>query len=260
MKLENKRVLLSGASGGIGWAIAEKLAAVGAHLLLQGRNEDKLRQLQLALPGTHQRVVADTNTPAGRACVLQSCQQHGLDVWINAAGVQDFKFFTDQDSELIQLMLQTNLLSPILLAQGLLPLLQQRSDAAIVNIGSTFGSIGHPGFVAYCASKFGLRGFTEALQRELADSHVRVLYFAPRATRTDLNSMAVTTLNEALGNRVDSPRQVAEELMSLLASKRKLRYMGWPENLFVHINALFPGIVHKALIKKLPLIRHHAQS
>lgn len=260
MKLEDKQVLLSGATGGIGWAIAETLAAAGAHLLLQGRNEDKLRQLQHALPGTHERVVADLNAPAGRAHVFQSCQKKGLDLWVNAAGVQDFQFFADQDSELIQQMLQTNLLSPVLLTQSLLPLLQSSQDAAIVHIGSTFGSIGHPGFVAYCASKFGLRGFTEALQRELADSPVRVLYLAPRSTHTDLNSLSVIALNEALGNRVDSPQQVAKELMALLAGKRKHRYMGWPENLLVHINALFPGIVHKALIKKLPLIRHHAQS
>lgn len=260
MKLENKKVLLTGAAGGIGWAIAEQLAAAGACLLLQGRNEARLRQLQLALPGTHSLLIGDLNTTAGRSSVTQGCQQHGLDLWINAAGVLDFQLFGDQDSDAIQQMLVTNLLSPILLCQDLLPLLEQSKEAAIVNIGSIFGSIGHPGFAAYCASKFGLRGFTEALQRELADSSIRVLYLAPRATHTDLNSMAVTALNEALGNRVDSPHAVAKELMDLLASSRKHRYMGWPENLFVRLNSLFPSLVHNALVKKLPLIRRHAQT
>ncbi|HKX56867.1 MAG TPA: SDR family oxidoreductase [Xanthomonadales bacterium] len=260
MKLQDKQVLLSGATGGIGWAIAERLAEAGAKLLLLGRNETRLKQLQLALPGEHRICVVDLNSASGRAEVLQQCQQEGLDVWVNAAGVLDFQLFDEQDAELVQQMLTTNLVSPILLAQSLLPLLQQRESSVIVNIGSIFGSIGHPGFAAYCASKFGLRGFTEALQRELGDSGVRVLYLAPRATHTDLNSMAVTALNEALGNSVDSPHQVAQELMNLLAGSRKHHYMGWPERLFVRINGLFPGVVHQALVKKLAIIKHHAQS
>ena len=259
MQLKNKQVLLSGASGGIGWAIAESLAEAGANLLLLGRNEKKLFELQQSLPGDHHIIIADLNTSEGRGKIAQSCLQHGLDLWINAAGVMDFQLFENQHSDQLQQMLLTNLVSPILLTQNLLPLLQRRKDAAIVNIGSIFGSIGHPGFAAYCASKFGLRGFTEALQRELADSGIRILYLAPRATHTDLNSMAVTALNEALGNRVDSPQKVAQELMNILASKRKHRYMGWPENFFVRINALFPSLVHRALVKKLPIIRHHAQ-
>jgi short-subunit dehydrogenase len=260
MQLQGKQVLLTGATGGIGWAIAEKLAEAGARLWLVGRNEDKLRQLQLALPGEHHSLPADLNHPEGRAAVVQACRESGLDVWVNAAGVLDFQLFDGQDNEQVERMLTTNLVSPMLLAHGLLPLLQQRQDAVLVNIGSIFGSIGHPGFAAYCASKFGLRGFTEALQRELAGSNVRVLYLAPRATHTDLNSMAVTALNEALGNSVDSPHQVAKELMKLLSGSRKHRYMGWQERLFVRINSLFPGVMHSALVRKLPIIRHHAQS
>lgn len=260
MKLQDKQVLLSGATGGIGWAIAQRLAQAGAKLLLLGRNETKLNHLQQALPGEHRVVVADLNSTSGRAEVLQRCQQTGLDVWVNAAGVLDFRLFDEQDADLVQQMLTTNLVSPILLAQSLLPLLRQRENSVIVNIGSIFGSIGHPGFAVYCASKFGLRGFTEALQRELADSGVRVLYLAPRATHTDLNSMAVTALNEALGNSVDSPHQVAQELMNLLAGSRNHHYMGWPERFFVRINGLFPGVVHQALVRKLAIIKHHAQS
>jgi short-subunit dehydrogenase len=260
MDLSDKQVLLCGASGGIGWAIAEQLAKAGAQLILVGRNEKKLRELQLSLPGAHRVIIADMNQPGGREKVVQSCQQFGLDLWVNAAGTLDFQLFDQQDGEQIQQMLMTNLVSPMLLCQGLLPLLQQRPSSTIAFIGSIFGSIGHPGFAAYCASKFGLRGFAEALQRELDDSDVRVVYLAPRATHTDLNSLAVTALNEALGNSVDSPEKVAEELMGILASKRRHHYMGWPENLFVRLNSLFPGLVHKALVKKLPLIRHHAKS
>ncbi len=170
----------------------------------------------------------------------------------------DFRLFEEQDAGAIEQMVLTNLLAPMLLCQQLLPLLKQREAAAIVNIGSIFGSIGHPGFTAYCASKFGLRGFTEALQRELHDTSIRVSYLAPRATRTDLNPAAVTALNEALGNATDEPERVAEELLKVLGDKRRQRYMGWPENFFVRLNSVFPGVVHSALARKLHIIRHHA--
>jgi short-subunit dehydrogenase len=258
MQLENKRVLLTGASGGIGQAIATDLDKNSARLLLVGRNEEKLQQLQRSLNGDHQIMVADLNAVDGRAAVVSACQEEDLDVFISAVGVMDFQFYEKQDSDCIEKMMATNLVSPILLCHQLLPLLLKQPQAAIINLGSIFGSIGHPGFTAYCASKFGLRGFTEALQRELADTNVKVAYLAPRATRTDLNSSAVTALNEVLGNATDAPQKVANELMGILAGKRKQRFMGWPENLFVRVNSLFPGVVHNALVKKLPIIRHHA--
>jgi len=258
MQLKNKQALLIGASGGIGQAIAAELDKQSVRLLLVGRNQIKLKQLQQSLSGDHQLIIADLNTAEGRATVVESCQKEGLDLYISAIGVLDFQIYEKQDSARIEQMMATNLVSPILLCQQLIPLLLKRPSAAIINIGSIFGSIGHPGFTAYCASKFGLRGFTEALQRELADTAIKVAYLAPRATRTDLNSTAVTALNEALGNATDSPEQVAGALMKILAGNRKQRYMGWPENLFVRVNGLFPGLVHNALVKKLPIIRQYA--
>ncbi len=259
MQLENKRILLVGASGGIGQAIATELDKQSARLLLVGRNERKLETLQQSLDGDHQLIIADLNSGQDRAKVVEACQKEGLDIYISAVGVLDFQFLEKQSNDRVEQMLATNLVSPILLCQQLIPLLLKQKQAAIVHIGSIFGSIGHPGFSAYCASKFGLRGFTEALQRELADTAIKVAYLAPRATRTDLNSSSVTALNEALGNATDSPQQVAAELMGILAGKHKQRYMGWPENLFVRVNSLFPGIVHNALVNKLPIIRRHAE-
>lgn len=258
MRIHNRQALLTGATGGIGRAIAQRLASAGARLTLVGRNREKLESLRADLAGDHRVVVADINTAAGRAAVLRQCSEDGLDLYVNAAGVMEFQLYDRQSSEWIERMVATNLLSPMLMSQELIPLLRQRTESAIVHIGSIFGSIGHPGFTAYCASKFGLRGFTEALQRELADTPVRVFYLAPRATRTDLNSSAVTALNDALGNATDSPEQVAERLMNALAGRKLQSFMGWPEKLFVRLNGLFPGLVHNALVKKLPVIRRHA--
>ncbi|MDP4916304.1 MAG: SDR family NAD(P)-dependent oxidoreductase, partial [Haliea sp.] len=83
--------------------------------------------------------------------------------------------------------LELNLMVPMLLIQGLLAALQAR-QGWVVNVGSAFGSIGFPGSAAYSASKFGLRGLTEALRRELAGTGVSLHYLAPRATATEINA------------------------------------------------------------------------
>ncbi len=260
MNLNNSTIVLTGASGGIGAAVANVLAQQGAKLLLVGRHADSLHALAAQLPGEHHPVVADIASDSGRQVIVDQCTQAGgIDLLVNLAGTLDFRLFEQQPETVIEQIITTNLLSPMLLTRHLIPLLKTRPEAAIVNVGSTFGSIGHPGFTSYCASKFGLRGFTEALRRELADTSIKVFYLAPRATATNLNSDAVTALNKALGNKTDSPQQVAAALLQLVSSNRHQHFMGWPEKLFVRINALFPGIVHSALVKKIPLIRKYAE-
>src|SRR5690606_32399913 len=142
--------------------------------------------------------------------LLQFCQQQGgIDVLINNAGISQFALCQQQQfSEQVTI----NLLVPMQLCQLFLPELRRRKGQ-ILNVGSAFGSIGHPGFSGYCATKFGLRGFTEALQRELSGSGVQVKYFAPRATETDANSPEVVQLNHKLGIHMDNPAWVAEQLV-----------------------------------------------
>jgi short-subunit dehydrogenase len=258
--LTEKRIVLTGASGGIGEAMALALAAEGAHMLLVGRQQDKLEALKQQLAGDqHHCVCADLATETGRAALLQACQREGIDMLINNAGISDFALLEEQGPEALTRIIELNLTSPMLLIQALLPLLKQRKNATIINIGSTFGSIGHPGFSAYCASKFGLRGFTETLRRELSDSAVTVHYLAPRATLTSINTGPVVAMNKELGNRMDTPAVVVKALLKLIAKKRGSNgYIGWPEKLFVRINGLLPTLVDKALGKQLATIRRHA--
>ena len=129
----------------------------------------------------------------------------------------------------------------------------------MINVGSTFGAIGYPGFAAYCASKFALRGFSEALRRELADTNVRVLYFAPRATRTPMNAPSVVAMNDELGVAMDDPEKVAAELLQVIRHEQEERYLGWPERLFVRLNGLLPRVVDQALRKQLPIIQRFAR-
>ena len=257
-------ILLTGASGGIGNALAHSLAARGHRLLLQGRNKMALEQLCDSLPGQHrhQVLIADLCDRQQRAALMQTCSAlpGGVDVLINNAGVARFALLADTDDTAMHSILETNLLVPMALTRDLLPLLQRSHHSAVINIGSAFGHIGHPGFSIYGASKSGLHGFTEALRRELGDCQVKVHYLAPRAVDTSLNTEAVVSLNRALGNRSDSPQQVARQCVTLLEGRRSARrFMGWPERLFIKINALLPSLVDGALVKKMPVIRRFAE-
>lgn len=260
MNLSHKTILVTGATGGIGREVSRLLAAQGARLVLNCLNTELLDKLAAELGPAHRRISADVATSQGRDAIVDACQTAGgIDAIVNLAGILDFDLFVHQPVSVIETLLMVNTVGPVLLTRQLLPQLLARPASRIVNVGSIFGSIGHPGFVAYCTSKAALKSFSEALARELADTHVSVAYIAPRATRTALNNDRVTGLNIALGNKSDEPSVVAREIVKLLAGDRPLRYLGWPEKLFVYINAVLPALVHSALVRKLPLIKKFAQ-
>ncbi|MBN7818605.1 SDR family oxidoreductase [Bowmanella yangjiangensis] len=259
MNWSTQLCLLTGASGGIGQAIARTLAEAGVQLILQGRNAQALQTLADSLPGTHQIVVADISSSQGRDELLKELARFpNISMLINNAGIAPFGELQSMSDEDLEQTIQTNLLAPMALIRALLPTMKKHSEAYIVNVGSTFGSIGFACNSLYCASKFGLRGFTEALQRELAGSSVKVFYLAPRATQTAINSDDVVAMNKALGNQVDSPELVAQALKTQLQQGERRKFIGFPEKLFVRINGAFPALVDNALVKKLPIIKKFA--
>ena len=256
MNLENSHVLLTGATGGIGQAIARELADKGAYLTLVSRDYDRLKAFADTLPGVNHVVAADLSTQEGRAhlmCKLDEISEP-VDLLLNNAGVSELSLYENQSEENIERIMNTNLLAPMLLTRLVLPRLRQ-TGAQILNMGSIFGSIAYPGFASYSASKFGLRGFSEALSRELSDSNIVVQYAAPRATRTALNSARVNALNTRLGNHTDEPAVVARRICAMIESSRKTLYIGWPEKLFVNVNSLCSTLVDRAIRSKLPVLK-----
>ncbi|HEY8331663.1 MAG TPA: SDR family oxidoreductase [Pseudomonas sp.] len=261
MQLPECRILLTGATGGIGQQLAERLCAGGAHLLLVGRQAARLEQLVAQSHGRAESVCADITSSAGRDAVLQAARRFGgINVLINAAGVNHFSMLEQHDEEALAALIQLNVTATLQLTHRLLPLLRQQQRALLVNIGSTFGSIGYPGFTAYCASKFALRGFSEALRRELADTRVKVMYIAPRATRTEMNEQSVVAMNTELKVAMDAPALVADAVVAAIGRESEELYLGWPEKLFVRLNSLLPRVVDQALRKQLPIIQRFARS
>jgi short-subunit dehydrogenase len=261
MQIHGKNVVLTGASGGIGNAIAHALDAAGANLLMTGRDAAALDKLQKQLRGGHRVLATDLCTEPGRRQLVDAASAFGADLLINNAGAGQLSLLEDTGSADLEHLVAVNLLAPMLLCKGFLPILRERPAATIVNIGSILGSIGYAGSAVYCASKFGLRGFTEALRRELADTAINVVYLAPRATDTALNNSSRQALNRELGTAVDTPQQVAAHVVEAITHpERGHRFIGWPEAFFVRLNSLLPAVVDKALRAKLSTIQRHAHT
>ena len=263
-RIGTHRIVLTGASGGLGQAFALALAPDAVSIVLCARDSARLEALKNKLQALHpdlsvKCVHGDLLDADVQSRILTAASDSGepIDLLINAAGASDFCSFEQVDTATMQRLIGINLLAPIAITQRLLPLLRSAPRAQIVNVGSIFGDIGYPGFALYCATKFGLRGFSQALRRELSDTQVRVRYFAPRAVRTALNSPAVNAMNEELGNAQDAPDVVAQALLRFLDDGTWERRLGFPERLYVWLNHLVPSLNDRAIRGQLGVIRKH---
>ncbi len=269
LKHENhaKTCLVTGASGGIGGAIANILGENGYTVFIQGRQQNKLQQRKLTMTGNCEILLGDLNKQEDRANILElAFANQPIDLLVNAAGISSFVAFEESKPELINQLIQTNLVTPMLFTHEFLAKSKASNKYSsgtetlnVIQVGSAFGYIGYPGFSAYSASKFGLRGFTEALAREYSDTKIRFAYFAPRATNTGINTASVDDMNQALGNTMDSVDVVAKTFLTFLNSHKREQVVGWPEMFFARVNGLMPTLVDNAIESKLSIIKRYLQ-
>ena len=255
MKLAGCRTLLTGAGSGIGRSLAIILAARGARLVLVGRHAGRLDATVCAIRasgGEACAIVHDLGDPGahGQLADAAAASLGGLDLLVNNAGVSSFREFASENPAAIEDLVGTNITAPMLLTRAVLPAMLAAGSGHIVNVGSILGSIGFPHFAAYSASKFALRGFSEALRRELAGSGIGVSYVAPRTTRTAINPELVYELSADGGGAVDEPDAVAALIADAIAAGRDELYIGWPEKLAVRLNALLPRLIGQVLAKQ----------
>lgn len=261
MNLQGKRILVTGAAGGIGRELCRLLAERQARLYLVDRDQRAVAQAAQELPVDAIASAADITCAEDRDAVVDQMRKAfgGIDVLINLAGILDFKRFQDSDAATLQRITQVNIEAPMQLTRAVLPDMLAQGGGRIVNIGSMFGSIGFPCFAAYSASKFALRGFSQALRRELAGSGVGVTHVSPRAVKTPLNPEVVHLMAQRGMMRMDDARWVAGQIVRAIEKDRQEAYLGFPEKLFARINAVLPGIVDQGIARQLPDILAYAQ-
>lgn len=264
-RLNQARIILTGAAGGIGREIAKQLISNQCKIGLVGRNKSKLDELaeQLRSKGADVLViVADITKQAERQTIIDImiAQYKGIDMLINNAGMMSFKGLEQESDENIEAIFQTNVIATMQLCRAALPYLRQSKQAHIANIGSTFGSIAFSYYTAYSASKFALRGFSESLRRELMDTDIKVSYIAPRAVKTSLNSDKVFAMAKKINMAMDEPEDIAKKVINALNKCKKDVYFGFPESFFVRLNMLFPRLVDRALSGQNKVMKQYCDS
>ena len=199
--LSGASVLLCGASGGIGRALANELDVRGAQVAAVGRDAGRLE----SVPAARGHLVLDLRDPAAceAAVALAVGEDDGLDVLINAVGISAFGAATELSPEAMRELLDTNVLVPMLLARAALG--RMAPGGTIANLSGILAETGRAmaGMAAYAATKAAVRGFDESLAREARRVKVRVLDVRPPHTETGLAGRAIAGSAPALGTGLD---------------------------------------------------------
>jgi NAD(P)-dependent dehydrogenase (short-subunit alcohol dehydrogenase family) len=214
--LQDKVVVVTGGSRGIGLAIARACASEGARVVLLGRNGGVLRKAAIQVPGALP-IVADVTRPehVSRAFREVKNQLGRVDVLVNNAGVFTYKPFAKTTLANWRLNLETNLTSIFLATQAVLPLLARSTSPHLVNILSISSRSAFPNCSAYTASKFGALGLTRVLAQELREQGIRVTAILPGATNTRLIDEFEFPVHR---DQIVQPEDVAAAVLAALAT------------------------------------------
>jgi len=243
MNIQGKRILLTGATGGIGMAIARQALAGGAKLLLTGRQRAVLEQLAQDLGGKAAGVevaVADLSVAAELDRLIAAAGQ--VDILIANAGLPGTDEITAYSPEEIETLLKVNLHVPILLARALLPGMTQRGEGHLLFISSIAGKVPSPLSSLYSASKYGLRGFADCLRMDLDGTGVGVSTIYPGMIR-DAGMFANSGATLPKGTPSNTAQEVAES--TLRAIERNLASVNVASpviGLGVHLAHFSPGL------------------
>jgi NAD(P)-dependent dehydrogenase (short-subunit alcohol dehydrogenase family) len=216
MNFEEKKVLITGGSSGIGKAIIAKLYSLGARdFAVMGRDMHKMEMLGAEFPAARfvylQGDVSNLEDIKSSIEII-SRQWNALDILINNAGVVSAGPLEEISDEDIIAQQNINTTGLILLTKHALPLLKKSSDAAIMNVSSGLGLIGMPFYAPYAATKAAVRQFSEALRRELAGWPIHVMTVYPTATDTPM-------MRTASASGMDTPEMVADRAVEGLIGK-----------------------------------------
>jgi NAD(P)-dependent dehydrogenase (short-subunit alcohol dehydrogenase family) len=246
LKLKGRTAVITGAAGGIGRAIALSLARRGCHLALADIDDAGLARTAAEIRGNQDQDQANlrisrhhldvSDRAAVSALPAQVTAEHsGVDVLVNNAGVALGGTFLEVAESDFDWLFGINFWGIVQMTRAFLPLLQKSEEARLVNISSLFGLIAPPGQTAYCASKFAVRGFSEALRHELAGTGIGVTVVHPGGVATSIakNARLPSSLSEEeLAKRrkffdsvLTMPPEIAGEIIVRGVENRKPRVL-----------------------------------
>jgi len=246
--MSSRVVIVTGASSGIGEATARAFGARGDRVVLVARREDRLRQVAASLPDSLP-IPADLTKPEEPLRIVDAAAaRYGqIDVLVNNAGLGRYNWIDMLDVEDVRAEVAVNLLAPILMARAAVPLMLRRGRGVIINVSSIAGLIATPTTSIYNATKFGLRGLTEAFRRELGPQGIAVCGIYPATVegtefRRDRRPSTGYLMPKWLRISTDT---VAAAIVALADRPRPFVVLPGIFRIAVVINALAPGLIDR---------------
>ncbi|WP_066649802.1 MULTISPECIES: SDR family oxidoreductase [Sphingomonas] len=238
MKLEGKRALVTGGTDGIGLALARELRGRGVAVMVCGRTPDRLES---ARAEGLEAVAADLATDTGRDTIVNAVHSWPIDILVNNAGIgAPYDIGTLIDLGEIDRAIALNLTAPIHLVTRLIGALRERPEAMIVNVTSGLAIAPNARSPVYCATKAGLRSFTQSLRAQLSDSPISVLEVLPPVVDT-----AMTADNP---HRKMAPEACAREIAEAIAAGRSEAHVGMVK-LLNGVHNLAPAVARRVMLR-----------
>ena len=251
-----KRVLLTGASSGIGWYLASELVRAGAYVVITSRREERLRQLRLAFGNPKKRLIAvpgDISEASHRSRLITTTVRElgGIDIVINNAGVGAIGPFEDATPERLRQIFEIDFFAAVELTRLALPHLKCGKEPVACMVNSVLGYRGVPGKSEYCAAKFALRGWAESLRIELRPRGIDVITVSPSTTRSEFFDSLVGTVrgtkSASMGSQ--SPELVARKIMQALKKRKRDLVLSPAGKAFVWMSRFAPNLTDRVLLK-----------
>lgn len=238
MQLSGKTILLTGGTDGIGRELARQLRAKGAIIITQGRNEARVAA---ARAEGFEVIQADLSSVDGVEALLNAVEGRAIDVLINNAGAGSDHDFREgpPDSADNDRSIFLNLNAPIRLTAALMPVLRARPEAMLVNVTSGLAIAPRAGGPVYCATKAGLRSYTQALRHQLRDTHVHVLEALPPVVETKMTA--------GRGNKKMPPEECARQIIAAMEGNAREANVGIVKLLQV-VHSLSPALARRIMI------------
>jgi short-subunit dehydrogenase len=230
MNIKDSIIIITGASGGIGLAAAKRLSALGAHVVLAARSEDKLKQLEAEIPNSF-AVTADMHKPEDiRGIIEKTMERFGrVDILINNAGQGLMAPVESIDIDAYKDVMDLNVFSVVRAMQAVIPIMRAQGSGMILNISSMVSKNFYPGIAAYASTKYALNALSLTARAELEKDGIIVGVFHPKMTATDFgaNSRGAKYDSHAgrPGMKVDTAEQVAEAIAEQIVSADAERMM-----------------------------------
>ncbi|MDJ1501144.1 SDR family oxidoreductase [Xanthocytophaga agilis] len=253
--MKNKVVIITGASSGIGKALAEIFGRAGAKIVITGRNETNLQETSRLLSSQgieNFPIVADVSIEKdNQRMVDETIRKYGqIDVLINNAGISMRSLFEDVDLDVIRKVMDINFYGTVYATKYCLPYLL-KSKGSVVGISSIAGFRGLPARAGYSASKFAVNGFLEVLRTEMLHKGVHVLTASPGFTASNIRNTALTSDGSVQGEspreeeKMMSAEECAEHILKAVQKRKKYLILTRQGKLTVFLNKWFPGWMDK---------------